>query len=75
MELCPGAWNKLTAIMGAAVKKRQTHKVTVKGKAKCPDCGKEFDAEFQIDQEVAGAAVNLNVTPLKGLSSLCMWKQ
>jgi hypothetical protein len=74
MDLCPTAMHRLAAIIGSPFVK-QTHKVTVSARAKCPGCGREFDVEFKIDQEVSGAAREMNVAPLTGLDSLCMWKK
>lgn len=73
LNLCPGAWNKLTAIMGAPIGRTQTKKVTVKGKAKCPKCGLEFDVEFEVEQKVAGAISDFKMAPLSGLSTMCPW--
>lgn len=75
LNLCgAGAWNKLSTMLSGATGVTRTQNVKVTGKAQCPKCKHEFDAELTVEQKVQGGVVNFDVKPTSGLSSLCPWK-
>ena len=77
LNLCgAGAWNWLSARLSGATGTTRTQKVKVTAKAKCPcGCNHEFDAEFEVEQQVAGGVTDFDVRPgSSSLSDLCMWK-
>ena len=71
--ICGGAWERLSGMMGGIAGKPQTK--TVKGKAKCPKCGEEFEVDFKVDQRVSGSILDFKVSPGGGLLDLCPFKE
>lgn len=75
MELCSGAWTKLSSMMGKVAGASKVQSQIVKGKAKCPKCGEEFDVELTIEQKVAGSILSFDAKPSGGLLDLCPWSE
>ena len=75
LSLCgSGAWNSVLTWASGASGVSRTQNVKVTGKAKCPKCNHEFDAELTVEQKVQGGVTDFSVKPTSGLTELCPWK-